>query len=123
MTATPYDTTDDPAPAFIRALPRHLLARTHHTARIPALVRAAVANGWTIDALVHEATRNLDGIANPGGLITHRLQQATHTTPPAPASSPFRPVPFCTPACEERRGWIENDNGEPIDRCPCRSTP
>lgn len=118
MTAIP-DTTD-PLRAFLDALPPHARHHVNRTARLTALVHAAVRDhGWTPQQLAQLCSHDLG--SNPGGVITFRLERDAVRPPAAPAGP--RRLPFCSPECKDNAGWILDGNGRPINRCPCRTAP
>lgn len=117
---TPYDTSNDPAQMFIRALPGHAQRALHHTARITVLVHRAVRDhGWTVQQLIDRCTGDLG--ANPGGVITFRLEHCADNPPPLEHKS--RRIPFCSPECRDNAGWVLDDAGRPAERCTCRTRP
>lgn len=119
MTHSDYDPSQDVAHLFLRALDPHTRATVHHTARITVLVHRAVREqGWTVPQLVQRCTGNLG--ANPGGVITFRLEHCADNPPPLEQGA--RKVPFCSPECHENAGWVLDSAGMPVKRCPCRTT-
>lgn len=79
----------------------------------------AFARGWTVDVLADRISSGQLG-DNPGGVITSRLEDCGRTDPPKEKQ---RGIPFCSPDCAERRGWLEDDDGNIVGRCPCRTRP
>lgn len=120
MTAPEPDV--DPVRAFRRALGPALDRQLNTTQAVTALVHAAVTNhNWTPKQLAQECGRDLHNTINAGAVITDRLRKAA-TRPPAVERPAFGPaVPFCTPDCATRSGWLEDDNGDLTGRCPCRT--
>lgn len=119
------DVAVDPVRLFRDALPRHVRDNLNDTQLVAALVTTAVRDhGWTPTALAAEAARDLDGVANPGAVVTDRLRKAA-THPPVgsdhkPAFGP--PRPFCSPECADNKGWrLDPQTLLPAHRCPCRT--
>jgi len=119
MTAPDYAV--DPVWAFIHGLPPSLRHRLNRTQRLVALIHAANGHGWTTKQLVAEASRDQIGVVNTGALIMHRLEGCAEGPPPKIVAQ--RVIPFCSPDCAERRGFLEDDVGRPIGKCPCRTPP
>ena len=123
-------TTDvDPVREFRDALPAALRAHLNITTAVVASIHTAVReHHWTPTHLAQEATRNLADVQNPAAVITDRLRRAAQHPPVGhdTTSARRKPVarPFCSDDCRDRAGYIEDDHGHPIGRCPCRtSTP
>jgi len=114
MTAGKND--QDPVRAFRAALPNHIGAQLHPTERTVVFIHAAVGRGWTIAALVAEATRSLGGVVNPGGVITSRLEHCADHDPP---ETPSKSRPTWCGACDEATRHTLDDYGEPS---PARCT-
>jgi hypothetical protein len=53
-------------------------------------------------------------------------QRPEHVEPVEPVAAPVQHRgkphhrPFCSTACRERYGWVEDANGDPIRKCECR---
>lgn len=112
---------DDLADEFRAHLPAWAAHALWPTGKVAHLVSVAVSRGWTSERLAAEATAGLERHYRPGGVITARLERFSQQPPPASATQPAA-RPFCSPECEQRRGWIEDDRGRPIEKCHCRST-
>lgn len=110
--------------AFRDKLPPHL-QRWTRTGRITVAVSTATReHGWTLEQLAAECTRDTLGVVdNPGGLLTHRLEQCAEG-PPTKGRPPGvgRKIAFCSPECSDNAGWIlDPKTGLPAERCPCRT--
>ena len=99
--------TVDPVRAFRDAIPPHLRAHLHDTQRIAALVRKAADRGWTVDALTREATRDLAGTVNPGGVITSRLDHCAEHDPPV---KPAKRRPEWCGSCDPTTRHVLDEN-------------
>ena len=113
--------TVDVVRAFTDALPRHARGQLHMTQTVSGMIHAAVRDhGWTVKQLATECGRDLDGVLNAGGLITFRLDHASHHPPPVPPSRAGLPV---IPLCGHCVDGFELDPETllPARRCPCRT--
>lgn len=119
MTTTEQEA--DPVWQFVRALPPSIEHRLNRTQHLVALIHAATVRGWTPKQLAAEAARDQAGVVNTGAVVMHRLERCADT-PPASTTAP-RVLPFCSPDCADRRGFLEDDVGRPIGKCPCRTPP
>lgn len=110
---------------FRHHIGRDLDARLNTTQAVVALIHAATTNhGWTPKQLADECGRDLADVRNAGAVITERLRKAAQHPPVARAAKvPGALLPWCSPDCKARAGWIEDDTGRPIGRCPCRTAP
>lgn len=114
------ETTEDPVWSFVRALPPRHANQLHRTERLVALVHQAAGKGWTAADLAARCTAGTDGTHNISGVLMHRLAQCAET-PPVAEVGPVR-LPFCSPECRARAGWLEDDEtGKPTGHCPCRT--
>jgi hypothetical protein len=118
---------------FRDRLPPRAQHQLRNTGRIAALIhRAVFGHGWTLQQLLEEATRDLRGVANVGGLITFRLAWCADNDPPGPVHPP-QLLPFCDRVqdvgpsagmtCREMHGLVEDADGRPIRKCTCRTPP
>lgn len=106
---------------FRRHLPPGLFAELNDTQRVVALVyRLVTEDGWTPQQLAKRASRGLGNAVNPGGLLTHRLEQLVGQSPDEHGKPVTRP--FCSDECRANGGWIVDQHGAPISKCPCRTT-
>lgn len=125
MTA-PDDLTGDPWLTFISLLHPRARASLNRTQAAVAAVHAATNHGWTPQLLAAECSRDLADVHNPGAVITDRLRKATQHPPVGTDHArrlPLARLPFCSLDCEDRAGWLENENGQITGRCPCRTRP
>jgi hypothetical protein len=115
--------TADPVRAFRHHLGRDLDSRLNTTQAVAALVHTAVRDQhWTPAQLAHECARDLADVINAGAVITDRLRKAAAHPPIGRAAATLGPrLPWCSDDCKARAGWIEDDHGNPISRCPCRT--
>jgi hypothetical protein len=112
-------TVEDPVRAYRSALPAHLVAHVRDTTRLVAAVHTATRNGWTVDQLAAETTRDLHGVYNPGGLITHRLAWCAQHPPPPPSTRKApQPRPWCGTCSDPYARW-SLDPERPDERCHC----
>lgn len=110
--------------AFRNSLPPHIargLSGAVEFGVVEANVSRLVRNGWTVKQVVEHCTYGLGGVDNAAAVITSRLKSAPDEPSTAKPSS-FASAPFCSPECEERRGWLEDENHNPLRRCPCRTS-
>jgi hypothetical protein len=115
------ETVTDPFAAFRASLPPYLRGRVYDTQRGRTLIARAIhQHGWTVEQLAAECSRDLHGIRNAGGVVTFRLEHCAENPPPDRHAP--RTLPFCSDECRERRGFIEDDTGRPIGKCPCRTS-
>jgi hypothetical protein len=113
----------DPVVAFAHALPPAIRAQLNKTVAVTSSIHTAVRDQhWTPQQLAAECARDLADVINAGAVITERLRKAAQHPPVARAAAVFGPpLPWCTDDCRARAGWIEDDRGNPIGRCPCRT--
>lgn len=108
---------------FLRRLPHKLRNDVNSTTRLHVLVVRAIRDqGWTVDELVDECTRNRENWVNPGGVVMHRLERCS--TRPRTEPRPSGSGPLCG-HCDH--GWVysvPDDPAAPVQttRCPCRLT-
>lgn len=121
MTAA-EDTSADPVAQFVRALPVKMRARFNVTATVVSDIHKATARGWTTAQLIDVTTNNHGGAVNVGGIIAHRLHEkcAPNEAPTAVGVTALR-RPFCSPECKDNAGWVLDQQGTPLRRCPCRT--
>lgn len=125
MTAPPPDAVViiDPV-EFRHALPAHIRPHVRNTERITHLLAEAVRRGWTRKQILHEASRDLERIVNPGGVVTSRLEHmARFDAPGRVKPNPTQPIPWCGACSDEHARW-SLDPEHPDERCPtCWTNP
>lgn len=118
MTDSDLSTATDVVRPFRDGLPPHVRAQLHDTQLIAILVHRAVhQQGWTIEQLIAECSRDLTGIANAGGLVTYRLRQRADN-PPAVSRAPTKThrAGFC---CDGYGILYDEDVNPPVQsKCP-----
>lgn len=116
------------APVFIdpvefrNSLPPHVRALVRDTGKIAHLLADASRRGWTKAQLLHECTRDLERVVNPGGVVTSRLEHMARFDAPRKGSA-SQPKPWCGQCSDEYARW-SLDPARPDDRCPtCWTNP
>jgi hypothetical protein len=102
--------------AYREALPRRVYAQLHDTQRIAALVVKATERGWDVPSLVRETSRDLYGVSNAGGVITHRLEHCAEHDPP---ERPSVARPEWCGQCDRETRHVRDEYGYASPaRCP-----
>ena len=110
----------DPLHTFLRALPATSSRQLNRTTRLYTLVNTAVRDhGWTPRQLADHCARNHAGAVNHGAIVMHRLEDAATRGPLIDDGA--KVIPFCSPQCRDNQGWITDDTGRLLRKCPCRT--
>lgn len=124
MTSLPSGVEDDPTREFAAGIPAWF--RLDLTQRLIANIAKAIENGWKMDDLILEATRNIPrSHANPGALVTYRVCRAVEHGPKQPDGPAMfiQPKPWCGDCDAPGTRWIETVDGR-LMRCPrCYTKP
>jgi hypothetical protein len=118
-------TDGDPWTRFVGQLPHWLALQVHRTDSAMDSLLLAMANGWPIDRLAGECSRDLTDTTQPGGVVLTRLRQASRERPgPEPDLRQQQkrgrwrqPLPWCGVCDDPRTRWLVRPDGG-VQRCP-----
>lgn len=114
----PSEPRGDSAESVLRTLPAPWILGRHEMTTLASPIRAALADGWTIDELARHLARNPEGVRSPARVLAARL---AHLPEPAMSSGSNARPPWCGECEDEQSRTITittSDGSEAAAFCP-----